>query len=172
MSILIISINGNKYFNDLLAKYQDTKAKLKPYFNKKLDNSPFYRPYLCLNYQKKFKFIKVFPLSTYKAKNNLKATYFEYIVIGGRIVSKIVLSCPLIVPKNQTKIINVSKNSLTKCKQVYKEILIDLKNELQFCRKNNKFIIHAIKKYTGLNKKDKNRYPMLDEKINLDFNNQ
>ncbi len=78
----------------------------------------------------------------------------------------------MIIPKNQTKIINVSKNSLTKCKQVYKEILIDLKNELHFCRKNHKFIINAIKKYTRLNKKDKNKYPMLDEKINLDFNNQ
>ena len=78
----------------------------------------------------------------------------------------------MIIPRNQTKIINVSKNSLTKCKKRYKEILIDLKEELQFCQKNYKFIIHAIKKYTGLNKKDKNRYPMLDEKINLDFNNQ
>lgn len=77
----------------------------------------------------------------------------------------------MIIPRNQTKIINVSKNSLTKCKQRYKEILIDLKNELQFCRKNYKFIIHAIKKYAKRNKKDKNKYPMLDEKINLDFNN-
>lgn len=55
---------------------------------------------------------------------------------------------------------------------MYKEILIDLKNELQFCRKNYKFIIHAIKKYTKLNKKDKDKYLILDEKINLDFNNQ
>ena len=78
----------------------------------------------------------------------------------------------MIIPRNQTKIINVSKNSLTKCKQRYKEILIDLKNELQFCRKNYKFIIHVIKKYIQLNKKDKNKCPMLNEKINLDFNNQ
>lgn len=64
------------------------------------------------------------------------------------------------------------KNTLTKCKQRYKEILIDLKNELQFWRKNYKFIIHVIKKYIQLNKKDKNKCPMLDEKINWDFNNQ
>ena len=133
--MLIISINGNKYFKSLFTKYQEAKTKLKPYFNKRLDHSPFYRPYLCLNYQKKFKFIKVFPLSSYKATDNLKAEYFEYIVIRRRIVSKIVLSCPLIIPRNQTKIINVSKNSLTKCKQAYKEILIDLKNELHFVGK-------------------------------------
>ena len=78
----------------------------------------------------------------------------------------------MIIPRNQTKIINVSKNSSIKSKQRYKEILIDLKNELQFCRKNYKFIIHVIKKYIQLNKKDKNKCPMLNEKINLDFNNQ
>lgn len=67
LPIKIVSINNN-YFDKLFTKYNNTKVKLKPYFNKRLDNSRFFRPYICLNYQKKFKFVKLFPLSTYKKK--------------------------------------------------------------------------------------------------------
>ena len=169
LSIQIISIN-NKYFNGLINKYQNAKTKLQPYFNKKLDNSPFYRPYLCLNNQKNFKFLKLFPLSTYKQKDYLEAKHLKYIVIRKKIVAKIVLSCGLIVPKNQTTWINLSKISLKKCKKPFKERLIDLKDELQFCIKNYKFIIYAIKNYEKLNNTNKNKYPMLDKKINLDYN--
>lgn len=87
-------------------------------------------------------------------------------------MAKIVLNCSLIVPMNQTTLINLSKISLKKCKKPYKEILINLKNELQFCIKNYKFIVWAIKKYKNLNDKDKNKYPLLDQKINLEFNHE
>ncbi len=171
LPIKIVSINNN-YFDKLFAKYNNAKVKLKPYFNKRLDNSRFFRPYICLNYQKKFKSIKLFPLSTYKKKDNLEASHFKYIIIGKTIVAKIVLNCSLIVPMNQTTLINLSKISLKKCKKPYKEILINLKNELQFCIKNYKFIVWAIKKYKNLSNKDRNKYRMLDQTINLEFNQQ
>lgn len=172
MSVRIISIDS-KYFNELNSIY-NKQCFLKPYFNKRLDGSRFNRPYLCLNYSTKFKYIEVFPLSSFKpSKDNLGAKYFKFIVVGKKIKAKIVLNCVLTVPIRETTLINLSKYSLQKCQKQYKEILIDLKDELQFCEKYYKFIKEAYYEYVKeYNAKNPSKYKLLDSDLNKQFNKE
>lgn len=79
----------------------------------------------------------------------------------------------MIITIRETTLINLSKYSLRKCQKQYKGMLIDLKDELQFCKKNYKFIKEAycdyIKKY---NVENPNKYKMLDINLNKQFNKE
>lgn len=169
--VQIVDIS-TKYI-EKLTKYLSSKgSNILPYKNKRVGQTPFTRPYVCLKYSEKFQYIECFPLTSYKHKtDDLRTPYYTFIRKNNTIRGKIVLNCKLIVPRNQTRLIMTTPKAISNAPtKALKDYLRALQDEWKFCADKFNLIMNDESKYKILLSQNPKKYKQINITDVSEFN--
>ena len=175
--INIVSVDFTYYTS--LEAYYNTNNKTTPTkisFIVKDNNPNQFRPFVTFDdFSINKKTIKCYPLSSYHFNTDcdLRRKMHHFIVRKpANIVGKIVLNCPIEIPKQFLTIINTNPNFINSLQEPVKSWYVRCYDEKKHCRRNFKLIQSHINEYFVLNKKDHKRYPVVNKVLIDTFNKQ
>mgnify|MGYP004449553601 CR=1 FL=1 len=121
------------------------------------------------------KTVRCYPLSSFHYPNdcNLRRKTHHFMVEApSNIAGKIVLNCPIDIPRQFIKIISTNPNTIKSYSGIKKSWLIKCYHEKIHCEREFNLIQSQISEYFTLNKKDHWRYPIVNKDLINKFNKQ
>ena len=169
----IVNVDINYYIN--LTNYYKSNNKSTPTSLSFLIKKGI-RPFVTFdNLTSNNKTVRCYPLSSFDIKSDadLRRKMHHFIVrYPASIAGKIVLNCPIDIPKQFITIINTEIKEAKNLPYSQRSWIERCNDEKKHCIKCYKLIQSQINEYYSLNRKDHWRYPMINKIVINNFNKQ